>query len=130
MRTIMGMGRGTAATWPTKKRVKKKAMIVEGEKNMVAGKRMDERICGWGLLEGRGDNRCGLGRTCGQRTDEKMKESGNGGVRKRREEDSADLREVGGKREGGRERADRRLVLYSAGRSLPVGPGQGHRNGC
>ena len=67
----MGMGRGTAATWPTKKRVKKKAMMVEGEKNMVASRRVDERICSWGLLEGRGDNRCELGRTCGLRMDKK-----------------------------------------------------------
>ena len=48
MRTIMGMGRGTAATWPRKKRVKKKAMMAEGEKNMVAGRRMDERERGAG----------------------------------------------------------------------------------
>jgi len=52
MRTIMGMGRGEAATWPTKKRVKKKAMMAEGEKNMVAGGRMDERECDWGFWRG------------------------------------------------------------------------------
>lgn len=33
----MGMGIGEAATWPTTKRERKKAMMVEGEKNMVAG---------------------------------------------------------------------------------------------
>jgi len=36
-RTIMAMGRGAAAAWPTRKRVKKKARMAEGEKNMVAG---------------------------------------------------------------------------------------------
>jgi len=36
-RTIIGMGLGAAAAWPTMKRVKKKARMAEGEKNIVAG---------------------------------------------------------------------------------------------
>jgi len=71
MRTFMGMGRGEAATWPTKKRVKKKAMVVEREKNMVASRRVGEGVGCWGFLEGRRDNLCELGRTCGLRKDKK-----------------------------------------------------------
>jgi len=37
VRTIIGMGLGAAAAWPTMKRVKKKARMAEGEKNIVAG---------------------------------------------------------------------------------------------
>ena len=58
----MGMGIGEAATWPTKKRETRKAMMAEGEKNIVAG----TRVGGWRVLEGRKDNRCELGRTCGR----------------------------------------------------------------
>jgi len=45
------MGRGTAATWPTRKRVKKKAMMAEGE-NMVARRRVDKRVGSWGASGG------------------------------------------------------------------------------
>ena len=113
-----GHGEGAAATWPTKKRVKTKATTAEGEKNMVAGRRMDKRVGGWGFWRG-GDNRCELGRTCGRRRDKKMKESGRGNVRNRQEEGGADSREVGGKREDGRPTADGRLLLYAAGLVAP-----------
>lgn len=43
----MGMGRGEAATWPTRKREKKKARRAEGEKNIVVKRK---RGGGWRLL--------------------------------------------------------------------------------
>ena len=69
------MGMGMAATWPTRKREKKKARMAEGEKNIVAG-RTDERMGSWRFLEGWEDSRCELGRTCGLLKGQEMKESG------------------------------------------------------
>jgi len=46
----LGMGRGDAATWPTRKREKKKARTAEGENNIaVRRKRVDDRrLVGFG----------------------------------------------------------------------------------
>lgn len=35
--TSIGIGRGEAATWPTRKKVKKKARMAEREKSMAGG---------------------------------------------------------------------------------------------
>ena len=40
------MGMGTAATWPTRKRVKKKARTAEGEKNIVAERIVMKGVAG------------------------------------------------------------------------------------
>ena len=68
------MGMGLAAAWPMRKRARKKAIMEEGEKNIVAGlenRRTREWVGGWCLLEGRKDSRSEVGRTCGLSKDKK-----------------------------------------------------------
>lgn len=48
-RTTMGMGRGAAATWPTKRRERKKARTADGEKNIAVRRK---RVGGWRLVGG------------------------------------------------------------------------------
>ena len=51
-RTTIGMGMGPAAAWPTRKRVKKKAMTAEREKNIVAGEQTNKRVGRWLVASG------------------------------------------------------------------------------